>query len=79
MEDLTFLPKTDASGNPVLDANGHPAYQAFHNGRVDVIPDGTSSALETVIAHPPTVYGTSVGEAALRFAERTVPRNRSEQ
>ena len=59
LEDLTFLPKTDASGNAVLDANGHQTYQAFHNGRVDVIPDGTSSTAETVIAHPPTVYNTS--------------------
>ena len=60
VEDLTFLPKTNASGNPILDANGHATYQAFHNGRVDVIPDGTSSNTETVIAHPPTVYNTSV-------------------
>ncbi len=41
-------------------ANGHQTYQAFHNGRVDIIPDGTSTATETVIAHPPTVYNTSV-------------------
>ena len=27
---------------------------------MDVIPDGTSSTTETVIAHPPTVYNTSV-------------------
>ncbi len=60
VEDLTFLPKTDSSGNAVLDANGHQTYQAFHNGRVDIIPDGTSSTTETVIAHPPTVYNTSV-------------------
>ncbi len=60
VEDLTFLPKTDSSGNPVLDTNGHQTYQAFHNGRVDIIPDGTSTVTETVIAHPPTVYNTSV-------------------
>ena len=60
LEDLTFLPKTDGSGNPVLDGNGYQTYQAFHNGRVDVIPDGTSSAAETVIAHPPTIYNSSV-------------------
>ena len=60
LEDLTFLPKTDSSGKPILDSNGHLTYQAFHNGRVDIIPDGTSSVAETVIAHPPTIYNTSV-------------------
>ncbi len=61
VEDLTFLPITNSSGAYVLDANGHQTYQAFHNGRVDIIPDGTvSSTTQTVIAHPPTVYNTSV-------------------
>ena len=53
---------------PVLDSNGHKTYQAFHNGRVDVIPDGTSSATETVIAHPPTLYGTSVIDRVKLFS-----------
>ena len=54
VEDLTFLPKTDSSGNYILDANGHQTYQAFHNGRVDIIPT-SATATQTVIAHPPTV------------------------
>lgn len=56
LEDLTFLPK--AGGG----------YQAFHNGRVDIIPDGTSSTTQTVIAHPPTLYGTSVIDRVKLFA-----------
>ena len=59
VEDLTFLPRTDASGKPVLDAKGHQTYQAFHNGRVDIIPLADSTTTQTVIAHPPTVYNTS--------------------
>ena len=59
VEDMTYLSKTDSSGNPVLDANGHQTYQAVHNGRVDIIPTGNSTPTQTVIAHPPTVYNTS--------------------
>ena len=59
VEDTTYLPKTDASGKPVLDANGHQTYQAVHNGRADIIPLGDSATTQTVIAHPPTVYNTS--------------------
>ena len=59
VEDLTFLPRTDSSNNPILDVNGHATYQPFHNGRVDVIPTGASATTQTVIAHPPTIYNTS--------------------
>ena len=53
VEDLTFLPLS------TLDANGHVKYQAFHNGRVDIIPTA-STTTQNVIAHPPTIYNSSV-------------------
>ena len=56
VEDLTFVPRT-SNGNPVLDANGHPTYLKWHNGRVDILPNGVDG--EAVIAHPPTIYNTS--------------------
>ncbi len=56
-EDLTFAPRKDGNGNPILDANGHATYRKIHNGRVDILPNGVEG--ETVIAHPPTVYNTS--------------------
>jgi glycosidase len=59
VEDLTFLPRTNSNGTPILDVNGHATYQAFHNGRVDIIPTSATTT-QTVIAHPPTIYNTSV-------------------
>ena len=56
VEDLTFAPRM-ANGNPVLDANGHQTYLKWHNGRVDILPNGVDG--EAVIAHPPTFYNTS--------------------
>ncbi len=57
IEDLTFAPVLDATGNPILDGNGHQTYRPVHNGRVDILPDVTG--LQTAIAHPPTIYNTS--------------------
>ena len=56
VEDLTYAVVT-SGGSPVLDGNGHQTYRPVHNGRVDIIPD--SVGLQTVIAHPPTIYNTS--------------------
>ncbi len=51
-EDLTFLPLT------TLDTNGHVTYRKVHNGRVDILPNGVDD--ESIIAHPPSVYNTSM-------------------
>ena len=56
VEDLTFVPRM-ANGSPVLDANGHQTYLKWHNGRVDILPNGADG--EAIIAHPPTIYNTS--------------------
>ena len=56
VEDLTLAPRL-SNGNPVLDANGHQTYLKWHNGRVDILPNGVDG--EAVIAHPPTIYNTS--------------------
>jgi hypothetical protein len=58
IEDLTFAPRLDSGGNPILDANGHQTYRKVHTGRVEILPNGVDG--ETVIAHPPTVYNTSM-------------------
>jgi hypothetical protein len=57
VEDLTFAPRLDGNGNPILDANGHQTYRKVHTGRVEILPNGTDG--EAVIAHPPTIYNTS--------------------
>jgi hypothetical protein len=56
-EDLTFAPRTDGNGDPILDGNGHQTYRKLHTGRVEILPNGVEG--ETVIAHPPTFYNTS--------------------
>lgn len=50
MEDRTY--------SITLDANNNPVYRPVHNGRVDILPNGVNG--EKVIAHPPTVYNTSM-------------------
>jgi hypothetical protein len=57
MEDRTFTARLDSNGQPLLDANGRPVLRPVHNGRVDILPNGTNS--QQVIRHPPTIYNTS--------------------
>ncbi len=58
VEDLTFAPRLDSNGNPDSRRNGHQTYRKVHNGRVEILPNGVDG--EAVIAHPPTIYNTSI-------------------
>jgi Alpha amylase, catalytic domain/Glycosyl hydrolase family 57 len=51
VEDRTYAVTLDSNQNPI-------SYRMIHTGRVEILPNGVDG--EAVIAHPPTVYNTSM-------------------